>query len=107
MKFYRYENVNVYNLGVQVELRKYRLLKETPKGYWITYYSIGFSGDKRWVSKNGKNRFAYPTKEEAIFNFKMRKKRQISILENRLFDAKIALNKIEEIENANIRYNSR
>ena len=98
MKLYRYEDVSygilndweeVVGSYVKVEERNYEVIKETPKGYWIKLFSS--FDEKKWVSNNAKNRFAYPTKEEALFNFKARKKRQIQILESRLKKAKEAL----------------
>jgi|SRR5210317_2015922 len=99
MKFYRYEDVKISNLGVQIQLREFKLHKETPKGYWISY---NWSNDKdKWVSKNGKNRFAYPTKEEALHNFRCRKERQVSILTARLNDA-IWARSLAEKESENV-----
>ena len=90
MKFYRYVDVN-YSTGIKVELREFKFVKETPKGYWITYtWDAPNNQHKRWVSKDGKNRFAYPTKEDALYNYKCRKDRQITILSGRLSDARWA-----------------
>ena len=102
MKFYRY-----YNQGIDVVLEKFKLLKETPAGYWIipeyqdpveplvmfkdTWY-------RKWISKTSRKRFAYPTKEEALDSFKMRKKRQIPILEGQLDCVKEALKVAENID---------
>jgi len=85
MKFYRYENVK-YTDRVRVQEIIYDFVKETPKGYWIDWW-----GEKKWVSKTAKKRWAYPTKNEAKINFVARKNRQIEILTYRLKDAKDAL----------------
>lgn len=85
MKFYRYENVRFVD-RVRVQEIVYDLVKETPKGYWIDWW-----GDKKWVSKTTKKRWAYPTREEAKTNFIARKNRQIEILTDKLKDAKDAL----------------
>jgi len=105
MFFYRFEEVHYANIGIKVLERKYTLLKETPKGYWIKpIWDISMTRDfktchRKWVSKTAKKRFAYPTKEEAIVNFKTRKKRQIQILTAKINNAKIALAYMgEEIE---------
>ena len=82
--FYRYEAVEYGTIGYdgeyvesiypcpKVVLREYDLLKETPKGYWI---SAG-----KWVSKKGRKRFAYPTQKEAIINFIKRNESRVKIL---------------------------
>jgi len=107
MKLYRFEDVSYGILNeweevsgsyVRVEERTYDVLKETPKGYWINLWS--FEYEKKWVSKEAKKRFAYPTREEAMTNFKARKGRQIQILESQLKKAKEALN-IAEGMNSN------
>lgn len=80
-----------------IKYRKYFIIKETPKGFWV--------GDKhywkRWVSKDGRKRFAHPTKEEALFGFIKRKEKQIKILEAQLNRAKNMLfeaNKLRDNE---------
>ena len=94
MKFYRYVEVN-YESGPSLFINDYELLRETPKGYWIidTIWEHHESVEiyKKWVSKTARKRFAYPTKKEALENFKARKQRQIHILTYQLSDAKKAL----------------
>lgn len=96
MIFYRYEDKATVD-GIRVILKQYELVNETPKGYWITYSWDHRNEFKRWVSKDGKKRFAYPSKEEAMINFTKRKEMQISILSARLRDAKIALAKAKRM----------
>ena len=102
MKFYRY-----YNSGVGVILEKFKLFKETPAGYWIIpeYWSVEEemveprnTRYNKWVSKTSRKRFAYPTKEEALFSFKARKRRQIPILKAQLECTKEALKVAENID---------
>lgn len=100
MTFYRYQIVTYAELGMdgefvsskipnpQIELLEFKLTKETPKGYWLGV--IAFPKYK-WVSKTGKKRYAYPTKEEAMINFIKRTERRIEILERQLWSGKIAL----------------
>ena len=92
MKFYRYEETRVANIGVRVHLREWKLLKETPKGYWIVPEWDDSAYHKKWVSNSSKKRFAYPSEEDAMKNFIARKKRQIEILKYKLKDARDALN---------------
>lgn len=90
MQFYRYKDI-LTTLGVNINLSVFKLVKETDKGYWISPTWDHREEYKKWVSKNGKNRYAYPTKEEALFNFQKRKERQIKILEAKLITARSAL----------------
>jgi len=95
--FYRYDSYPVYESRVRVYESQFKLLKETPCGYWIVdrYYRdelVHWTGSvKKWVSKTSRKRFAYPTKEEAMTSFKARKNRQISILKYQIKNAEQAL----------------
>jgi len=79
MRFYRYEIGNVTSLGIEMlgrpllkvnlKLIEFKLVRETPKGYWISEHyesKYQFHSPLKWVSKTGKKRYAYPTKEEAL-----------------------------------------
>jgi len=94
--FYRYEDVLLnwdYYLNkakVKIYLNDYEMLRETACGYWINTSGYGKSYET-WVSKTSRKRFAYPTKYEALINFKHRKQRQIKLLEVNLSRAKAAL----------------
>ena len=95
MKFYRYIEVS-YESGVQLDVKEYKLVRETPKGYWIIddlwhYDEESVETYKKWVSKTARKRWAYPTIEEALTSFKARKNRQIRILTHQLKGAKVAL----------------
>jgi len=112
MKFYRYEAV-VYAEHdhdgelvapairiPKIELREYRLIRETPKGYWI-----GFGGRfgsvfdwKKWVSKTAKKRFAYPTKEEAMQNYIKRTEMRIRILKSQLEESQYGLQNAKSMQ---------
>lgn len=118
MKFYRYETVQYAEHDFDgdymrpsfpnptLECREYVLIKETPKGYWIGFYSYKPSYDnwkyiwKKWVSKTSKKRFAYPSREEALNNYIKRTERRIKILEWDLEICKRGLEKakIKEIQ---------
>lgn len=71
--------------STRLNMVSYDVIKETPKGYWIDIWP------KKWVSKNGKKRFAYPTQEEAKISFIKRRERQVTILSNQLKNAKLEL----------------
>lgn len=96
-EFYRYEDtcyapsVDEFNapLGkrhVVVALRRYEVLRATPKGAWIDVW-----GAPKFVLLSARKRFACPTIEEAKASFIARKRRQIRVLSAQLHDAKIAL----------------
>jgi hypothetical protein len=75
-----------------VRFSTYCLIKETPKGHWIQYGTRNnLKGPKKWVSKTSKKRFAYPTKEEALFGLQKRTERRMNILSSQLSDCKDGL----------------
>ena len=79
MNLYRYDDP--YWEDGEPDLKIFRVVKETPKGYWVIR-----AGDikERWTSNCSKTRLAHPTKKEAIFAYIRRKEYQIPILEGRL-----------------------
>jgi len=81
-------------------LEKYNLIKETPKGYWIAYGGGPncLIGDKQWISKTSRKRFAYPTKKEAMTNFVKRTESRIKILEKQVLTCKMALSAAKRIK---------
>lgn len=60
--------------------------RRTPKGVFI--YG-------KFINNEWRKKFAYPTKEEAVQGFLMRKRREVEILSSRLAHAKVALQLIE------------
>jgi len=55
----------------RLELREYKVVAETPCGYWITF---GFGGKDKWVSKTSRKRFAHPTVDGAKLAYRKRKR---------------------------------
>jgi hypothetical protein len=104
-KFYRYEAVEYASMGIdgeyersripnpKIELRTYNLFKETPKGYWIGYGFLyqGLRSIGKWVPKEAKKRYAYPTKQEAMVNFIKRNEYRIRILKHQLWACEMAV----------------
>jgi len=77
-QLYRYTNHLVGDgtfSWVSIYLSTFLVVRETPKGYWLT---------DRWVSKTSTKRYAHDTKEKAWASFQARKKRQIKILQTQL-----------------------
>lgn len=103
MKFYRYDiyrsgSLNAFDEVIYkttIQLTKYRMVKETPKGYWI---DITGWNKTYWVSKTGRKRHAYPTKEEAMNSFVIRTKRRRAILQSHLNSCNEALELVNTIE---------
>src|SRR6478609_5954370 len=89
MKFYRYEKMAGSD---KLTLTEFSLVKETPKGYWICQgHPNMLHSFHKWVSKTGKKRHAYPTKEEALNNLIKRTELRIKILSNQLTASKMLL----------------
>lgn len=99
--FYRYDEV-VCETYVQLLLRKFTVLRETPKGHWVIESYNPYCPEmnelyKKWVSKTSIKRFCYPTTEQAFIAFHKRKERQLSILQSKIKIVKIAI-KLTEAE---------
>ncbi len=102
---YRYNVMLFFEGRPKVLLSEYLVTKETECGWWIggnkpkfEPHSFHTYTSKKWVSKTTRKRFAYPTKEEALVNFKARKQRQILIIKGQLERAKEALLIIENTD---------
>jgi hypothetical protein len=77
----------------RIEHFMYVVVRRTPKGVWL---DLGFH--KRFVLLDAKKQWASPTFEAARDHFKARKRRQISILQAQLNDAKAALAGADSVE---------
>jgi hypothetical protein len=85
----------------RIRLEKYEVLKHTPKGVWIR----SNYGDKKFILREARKRYACPTEAEAKISFIARKQRQIGIHSARIRHAKKALQLIKgklclEVSNA-------
>lgn len=114
IEFYRYRDVWGWYGDDQVKkihLDIYVSVKETKCGYWIVpkdLVSYSFDNildderlmkkEKKWISKDSKKRFAYPTKKEALYNFKKRKEKQVHIMSRQLEGVLEASKKAEFLE---------
>lgn len=74
-----------------LRLDRYRILKKTPKGYWIH----GPGSKPKFVLTNAKKRFACTSIEEAAISFRARKERQALIHESRARTARDAIKMVE------------
>jgi hypothetical protein len=103
--WYRYEDTRHAHIDeygdagetyVKLYLRSYKVSKVTPKGVWLSYFSVG--GIFRFVLLDARKRFAHPTKEEALESFKARKAAQMRILEKQLEHVRSAVWQVERAE---------
>lgn len=89
MILYRY-----LNSAHDVFCTEFKVIRETKYFYFFNEYS----GEKR-THKTSKRRYAYPTKQEALFSFYKRKEKQIQILDYQLAKAKFAFSKSKKMLN--------
>ena len=88
-ELFRYEG-SMSGGSPYIYYRTFLVEKETPKGYWISDYA-----GRRFVLKESRKRYAYPTLKEALESFMIRKLRQFQILAKQYDKAK-ALHKFAE-----------
>lgn len=74
MYLYRYHGsrycYDYDDIHYEVICHEYKVIKETPHGYWIKD-----KGAKRWVNKTGKKIFAHAAKQDALASFIYRTKK--------------------------------
>ena len=68
-----------------VQFTRIKLLKETKKGWWVQ--NPVAPNLPKWVSKTSRKRYAYPTKEEALESWKIRKRWRVLHLKKQLREA--------------------
>lgn len=99
---YRYNDCAYLN-GLEIKITKYYPVRETKCCYFVidewAKHLIKIGGDRlksrqRRVLKNSLRRYCYPTKDEALHSFKMRKEAQVRHCEFSLAKAKQALLKL-------------
>lgn len=93
MNLYRYE-ILVLGFEYAISLKKYPIIKETEKGFWIVDNSK--KNHKRFVLKTGKKRFARDTKEGALEDLLARKKAYLGYSESNVKNAKYQIQMIED-----------
>ena len=77
--YYRLQDSRTFGFGDElhptISCVKFKVIKETPKGVWITpEWDYGDYQFKRFVLHGAGKRYAYPTFEQALDNYKRRKK---------------------------------
>lgn len=82
---YRFEDAYDES-GVYVICRRFVVLSETPKGYWLILAEYADQWDgwikrhKRFIFKDGARKWAYTTREAALHSYKIRKARHLQRL---------------------------
>lgn len=54
----------------RLELDRFKVVKETPRGHWVRAYPFG---PQTWVSKTATKRLCHPTLSEALEAYRQRK----------------------------------
>jgi hypothetical protein len=72
-----------------LQVTEFKILKETPKGYWIEIDDYTYP--KMWIAKDARRSFAYTTIEAARISYRKRKVKHIEKLEAQLKKAKQGL----------------
>jgi hypothetical protein len=98
---YRYESSSFSGQHLALWLSKFKVVKETPQGWWISRDGYGWEKNK-WVAKHGIKRFAYPTKELALESFIKRKTKMIQKLKNSLACTEIILGIAERVASGDV-----
>lgn len=79
--------------GMEIELLRYPVQKETPKGVWVF---DPYVYKRRWISLSSRKAFAYSTYTAAMNSFKIRNAKHIGHLERSLKEAKLAKEALAE-----------
>lgn len=85
---------NIGEGGVTIHLRKFKVIKHTPKGVWLILYND--QEVQRFVLRDAHKRYACPTLEEAQVSFLARKRRQLTIYEARAKGIRKTIEKAEQ-----------
>ena len=96
---YRY-TTQYFHTHVRAALHTFKVIKETSCGYWVVpewlYANATMENKyKRWVSKDGRRRYCYPSKELAWGSYRIRCAKRVGHLRRQLADAEAAA-KIEQ-----------
>lgn len=99
MFLYRYVDGYVrYGYGDPIHEEKYKVIKETPKGYWIKKWIGIYFGEldllstkKKWISKHTCNhkKFAFENRVDAMRQYRFRKAAQVRILQAKMEHAEM------------------
>lgn len=84
---------------VEVRLRKYQVVKYTPKGVWVKLKIGGWlDSHARFILRSARKRYACPSIEEAGQSFLARKARQTRIYKARLRTIEKALAAFDDMK---------
>jgi len=80
-----------------IELIEFETVKETTYGYWIRLKDSPYSKQK-FVLKQSKKRYAYPTKDEAFNSFRVRTYKSLEYAKRDVENATDFVKLIEDFE---------
>ena len=96
-------------------LRKYVVMKHTPCGVWVVTLWCGayiplendcaksvIKRKKKFILNSSIKKFAYPTVEQAVESYVIRKKRQQEIIKHRLEETEVYVKVAESLTKKNI-----
>jgi hypothetical protein len=84
-----------------INLETFEVVKHTPKGVWLKMgFEWGDIQNRKFVLKDARKRFAYPTQKKAWNSFCIRKRRQQEHLERQLEQVKATIAFIETQDEA-------
>ena len=85
--------------GRKISLIEFITKRETKHGYWICRKGwSNYKDAERFVLKNSKKRYAYPTKEEAFNNFKLRTESSLRFAKSNVESAEVFIKLINEFK---------
>lgn len=98
---YRLADFRYGDGDLRLEVQVFHPIKETDCGYWVvTEWEAQHDWSRpkpRWVSKTSTRRYCYPSLEEALNSYKIRKHRQVMHLAHQLDRATDARNGVEKM----------
>ena len=99
--------------GVVVYLEKYYTVKATPRGVWVRsqYAPCWKDADFKYLKahkhlkfilNSATKKYCYPTIEEAVASFKLRKHRQLGLIKMQLEQVQTCVDNLEKLEGVTV-----
>lgn len=95
--------------GLIVRAEQFFVVKETPQGYWVRsqyipewrdFEQLKKAKHIRWISKTSVKRYCYPSIEQAVNSFNVRKKRQQNFVRLKLEELELVVNESSKLNSA-------
>lgn len=84
---------HMFNGHVHITLRRYPVLRRTPRGFWINV--DGYPPKEKWVMEGKGKRFAHEHIQDAAYSFRRRKLAQRDMLTSQLKRVEAICNAID------------